>query len=502
MPPKAKGGIVLDKRRYGVGITWTDVGKEVDMDLQAVIVDDRGRIVDAVYYNNLAAMNGAVQHSGDLSNSSETGEMIWVVLKKLPPRVQMIIFVLAAYNSNARLKDAMHGKINVCAEFQGQIIKTMTMEETDADVDAVAMMVKSPDGIWKLKQVDLRADSGQNFVDILEPTIGTLIRNNIEGAPAEQKVYFDTEKVKADHELDNRDTLRRLCFTVVGELADSLRRVDIDVSAVFYNAKGNHIGAVYCDNQTKFGVVHGGDSAKDEDLSIDLGALPEKVQQVFLLVHVFTEGRTFADLREVRATVTDQCLKDLSVIQVDPEVSERGLIVGRLNRKLDGAWGFELINRCCHGPTWNESLPETAHIFQKTAKQLRSDLEQAPGAPGMMLPRLSMRTVQTCDMSLSTNDGFDFRRMISSSFPIATGYASDIGMELFGLAAASRKSVMVGKRKTGVNFDPELKMAALRDNSSDSEPETAEPEAAIAEPEAAAEPKTICAREITPSVEL
>eukprot|EP00931_Biecheleriopsis_adriatica_P068406 TRINITY_DN4236_c0_g2_i3.p1 TRINITY_DN4236_c0_g2~~TRINITY_DN4236_c0_g2_i3.p1 ORF type:complete len:491 (+),score=87.17 TRINITY_DN4236_c0_g2_i3:73-1545(+) len=474
--PRVKDGMVLDKRRYGVGIAWTDVGKEVDLDLQAVIVDDRGRIVDAVYYNNLTAMNGAVQHTGDLGNSSETtGEMIWVVLKKLPPRVQMIIFVLAAYSSNARLKDAMHGKINVCAEFHGQIVKTMSMEETNADVDAVAMMVKGTTGTWRLKDVDVRADSGSNFLDILEPTLGTLIRNNIEGAPAEQKVVFDTVKGKADHQVDTRDTLRRLCFTVMGELGDSLKRVDIDVSAVFYNAKGDHLGAVYCDNQSKFGVVHGGDSAKDEDLTIDLGAIPGKVQQVFLLVHVFTEDRTFADMCNVKVTITDQSLRDLSVSHVDPEVSERGLIIGRLNRKLDGTWGFELINRFCHGPTWKESLPETALLFSKTSKQLRSDLDQADKRI-KMLPRLSMRMVQTTDLSLSTSGGFDFRRMISLNFPITVEYASEIGIDLFGFG---KGTAMIGRRPAScVELkDSDVGVGEAFEEKSENVSETDEPEA-------------------------
>eukprot|EP00931_Biecheleriopsis_adriatica_P068407 TRINITY_DN4236_c0_g2_i5.p1 TRINITY_DN4236_c0_g2~~TRINITY_DN4236_c0_g2_i5.p1 ORF type:complete len:149 (+),score=30.70 TRINITY_DN4236_c0_g2_i5:170-616(+) len=111
----------------------------------------------------------------------------------------------------------MNGRIHVCEEFDGQILKSMSMEETSADVDVVAMMVKASDGTWRLKGVDVRADRGQNLSDILEPTVGNLIRSNIEGAPAEQKAFFDTVKDNADHELDDRHRLRRLCFTVEAE---------------------------------------------------------------------------------------------------------------------------------------------------------------------------------------------------------------------------------------------------------------------------------------------
>ena len=47
-------------------------GKKVDLDAQALCFDSIGNLVDAAYYNQLEACNGAIKHSGD--NRSGEGE--------------------------------------------------------------------------------------------------------------------------------------------------------------------------------------------------------------------------------------------------------------------------------------------------------------------------------------------------------------------------------------------------------------------------------------------
>mmetsp|Transcript_8253 Transcript_8253/g.11568 ORF Transcript_8253/g.11568 Transcript_8253/m.11568 type:complete len:88 (+) Transcript_8253:19-282(+) len=66
--------IKLTKPSCRIGISWDNLsGRNVDLDLQGVIVDDKGHIVDAVYHNNLAALNGAVAHSGDDEDGAQEG---------------------------------------------------------------------------------------------------------------------------------------------------------------------------------------------------------------------------------------------------------------------------------------------------------------------------------------------------------------------------------------------------------------------------------------------
>ncbi|CAJ1398893.1 unnamed protein product, partial [Effrenium voratum] len=89
----------LPKPRYAFGVSWRDSGRHIDIDLQCVVVDNAGVIIDCAYYNNLKAVR-AITHSGDETAGKPTGiqELIWANLNKLPAHVSVLVFVVAAYS--------------------------------------------------------------------------------------------------------------------------------------------------------------------------------------------------------------------------------------------------------------------------------------------------------------------------------------------------------------------------------------------------------------------
>lgn len=103
----------LMRNRYGFGVSWDSLhGRNVDVDLQCVVVDNNGVIIDCAYYNNLKAVR-SITHSGDemAGKSKNIEEMVWVNLRKLPPNVGCLIFVVAAY-SGGFLKDVANGQLH------------------------------------------------------------------------------------------------------------------------------------------------------------------------------------------------------------------------------------------------------------------------------------------------------------------------------------------------------------------------------------------------------
>ena len=54
------------------------------------MVDDKGSIIDAVYYNNMKGLKGSITHSGDEQTGKKAGfdEIVWVHLPKLPEHVR------------------------------------------------------------------------------------------------------------------------------------------------------------------------------------------------------------------------------------------------------------------------------------------------------------------------------------------------------------------------------------------------------------------------------
>ncbi|OLQ11267.1 hypothetical protein AK812_SmicGene4942 [Symbiodinium microadriaticum] len=240
--------IAMTGRRYGVAITWDPV-------------DYSKPVVDAVYYNNLVALNGAVSHSGDEVTGqasavlSDFDEMVWAVFAKLPeqdihhrPRmymslyeetkVKMLLFVagcsdvsVAACGDSA-LRDAANATVHVVQEFHGHTVLRFPCEKSRADVDIIVLMEKDANGKWWLYQVEEPAEHGEHFLDILEPTIGDIIRRRIDNAPKYQRVTFQMKKGAA---VDlPKNALKRLNFSVMAVIKPKVRKeIDLDCSAVF-----------------------------------------------------------------------------------------------------------------------------------------------------------------------------------------------------------------------------------------------------------------------------
>merc|ERR1719337_307945 len=118
--------------------------------------------------------------------------------------------------------------IHILEERKDNEVACIAMERSQAEVDVVATLVRSGSGAWTLHAVDEPAQSGQHFMDVLEPTIGNLIRAVIPGAPRRQKVAFAMEK-GAVFDLPETGQLSRITAALGWDLIG--KGVDLDVSA-------------------------------------------------------------------------------------------------------------------------------------------------------------------------------------------------------------------------------------------------------------------------------
>mmetsp|Transcript_13751 Transcript_13751/g.30841 ORF Transcript_13751/g.30841 Transcript_13751/m.30841 type:complete len:530 (+) Transcript_13751:59-1648(+) len=343
--------IKLTKPSCRIGISWDNLsGRNVDLDLQGVIVDDKGHIVDAVYHNNLAALNGAVAHSGDDEDGAQEGfdEFIQVKLSKLPAQCKQIIFVVAACNGS--LKDADNGKVGV-EEGAHNTVKEVKIERSEADCDVVAYLIHRD--AWYLQVVETPALSGSHFLDILEPNIGDVIRNEISGAPKVQRVAFMMQKGAVTDFPQNKD-LRRLLIGVGGALKkDAKAGVDIDVSAALYDADGKKLGLVDGKRKSKVkGVTHSGDgmaggrAGDDEALNIDLDLIASTIAHIYIVLSI--KDGTFELVQSAYARVTDQAMVELAAFDVNCANHNSHLIVATLLRQEKGRWGCSAVGHFCH----------------------------------------------------------------------------------------------------------------------------------------------------------
>jgi len=398
--------VALKLLKYGLGVSWDRESKSVDVDLQAIVVDKKGSIIDAVYYNNLKALK-AITHSGDETTGDKAGldEVIWVQLAKLPEHVELIIFVIAAY-SGGSLRDATNGMLHVVEERKDAEVARFAMERSEQNVDAVAVMMRSPGG-WKLRILDTPAQDGRHFIDILEPTLGNLIREIIPGAPKRQKVAFAMEK-GAVFDLPETSSLGQIAACLGWDVSPTAGKdVDLDVSAVFFSKEGKPVGAVFFGNTEEFGFQHSGDNltgegdGDDEMIIANLQTVPREVEQIFFVVNVYTQNVTFGQVFNAYCRILDSSNNELARYVLREGKNERGLIIARLFREPGDRWGFQALGKFCRGQTWKDSIRDMQPIVQMSARavQMRGTTTMSLGSPGPLVGGSSVSVVASASIT-------------------------------------------------------------------------------------------------------
>jgi len=293
-------------------------------------------------------------------------------MSKIPEHVQMIIFVVATFTGH--LRDVVNGKIHVLEDRKENEVACFQMKDSAESVDVVAMMVRSSG--WSLCVVDVAPQPGRHFMDILEPTVGELVRGLLPGAPRRLKVAFAMEK-GAVVDLPQSSEIKEI---TAGLGWDTLNgNIDLDVSAVLFDAAGKAFEAVFFGNLESSGLEHSGDnltgegSGDDETIRVGLEQVAQRVQQIFFVVNIYTKGKTFEQVANPYCRIMDPSGAELARYELQDGGAQTGLIIARLFRSGGGIrWGFQAIGSFCRGNTWKDSVVDVAPLFAKTAQQLQT----------------------------------------------------------------------------------------------------------------------------------
>eukprot|EP00913_Durusdinium_trenchii_P010386 g9737.t1 len=405
--------LTLHASKYGVAVSW-DLGRTaVDLDLQAVVVDEKGSIIDAVYYNNMKALRGSITHSGDEQTGKKAGldEFIWVNLSRLPESIRLVIFVVAAF-SGGSLRDAQNGMLHILEEDMKHEVGRYQLEQSLHQVDAVAVMQRF-ESDWRLRVIEEPAREGQQLKG--PKRIQNIIRAAIPGAPKRQKVAFAMEKAAV---VDLFGTLIAAigsisCFNFIRPQAYSLSKVyaglgwdasstldiDLDVSAVVLTKEYQVLGAVFFGQLEGWALKHSGDNLTGEVIEVDLRSIPAEVAQIFFVVNVYTRGITFESIQRAYCRIFDAAGEEMARYVLHDGRGECGLIMGRFFHEFSGdaaRWGFQALGSFCKGQTWKDSVPAIAALARQSPKQLqmRSGTISIDGPGGRPAPVKAMPTIQ------------------------------------------------------------------------------------------------------------
>jgi len=364
----------LPANRYGFGVSWDACPNKVDIDLQCVVIDKSGTIIDCCYYNNLKAV-GAITHSGDETTGAVPGidEYVWISMDRLPENVALLLFVVAAY-SGGKLQDAKNGTLHVLENTNDKEIARFRMEESPSGVDVVSAMYQGPRG-WTMRIIEEPGQQGQHFMDIL-PLLAQVIRGFLPNAPSRQKVAFAMEKGGA---MDFPQSMDAITIGLGWDVATE--GIDLDVSAVLLDAHGGVEEVVFFAKlqSTFHGVKHSGDNltgegdGDDEQIQARLSAIGPDVQQLVFVINIYTKDVTFDQVSNPYCRVVDDTGAELCRYMLNQAGRESGLIVSSVAREAGNRWGFHAIGQPCRGRTHKDSLPEIKQLCCSAVSAAPSD---------------------------------------------------------------------------------------------------------------------------------
>eukprot|EP00929_Paragymnodinium_shiwhaense_P121336 TRINITY_DN9352_c0_g1_i1.p1 TRINITY_DN9352_c0_g1~~TRINITY_DN9352_c0_g1_i1.p1 ORF type:complete len:418 (-),score=79.72 TRINITY_DN9352_c0_g1_i1:50-1303(-) len=388
-------------QRFGLGLAWMPVpGKQLDLDVQAVAFDTQGKIMDAVYYNNMKALGKGMTHSGDETTGHKEGfdEVVWINFAKLPENVGLIVFVVACY-SGGHLRDAQNGKFVIMEDTASNDKGQFRLEQSGEEVDLVAALVKTA-GTWSFRLIEEPAQDGQHFIDILEPTIGNFVRKVIPGAPRRVKAAFAMDKGTVV-DLPKSSVIKNVRAALGWDTAKG--SVDLDVSAVLMDRHNRNVGAVFFGNLQARGVKHSGDnltgagSGDDEVITINLEEVASDVEQIVFVINIYTRGKSFSQVANPYCRIVTDSGDEFCRYQLAEAGREQGLIMARLFREPGAErWGFQAIGAPCSGGTWKDSMSAVMKYAGASAKALQlSRTGSALGGPTIEDSSAAPAVVQT-----------------------------------------------------------------------------------------------------------
>jgi len=352
----------LTSAKFGVGLSWdAHPGSKIDLDLQAVAFDSNGKLMDAVYYNNLKACGRGLTHSGDEVSGVKKGfdELIWVHVAKLPQEVALIVFIVACFKGGV-IRDARNACYHVLEENSTKEIGKFSLGRTGGKAAIVGNMLKASAG-WFFRAQDISARHGQHFIDLLEPTIGDFVRSVIPSAPRRIKAAFAMEK-GAVVELPASDVVPKAVAALGWDT--SMGEVDLDVSAILMDKNACEVECCFFGNEEAQGVTHSGDNltghgtGDSETITVELQALAPAVEQIFFVINIYTKDRTFSMVSNPYCRIVTPEGDEFCRYQLKDAGHDSALIMARLFREPgDCRWGFQAVGTPCKGRTYKDSMP-------------------------------------------------------------------------------------------------------------------------------------------------
>jgi tellurium resistance protein TerZ len=289
------------------GLSWDKELKEedFDLDISGVLFNGYGKILDAVYFNNLASKDGSINLTQDSRDGVEGGEdeQLMIDLSKVHQDACAVVISVSCHSSHM-LNYIQSGLLQL-RDHAGAVIHGTPIANVGNSTSAVMYcLFRDPADMtkWCLKPIFQPCD-GRTFEDFKE-----VIRRSlcfiINPALMEEARY----DINNEHRF-NMDKGNALNITGVGEIFMGLGwdpeydGMDLDASCVMME-EDRVVETVFFGHLTsKDGSIrHSGDNISgegagdDERIYVELNRVPLNITALIFVVNIYTNNRYFSDV--------------------------------------------------------------------------------------------------------------------------------------------------------------------------------------------------------------
>lgn len=366
--------ILLASGPHVFSVSWDLAeGSTRDIDLQGVVVDQKGTIVDAVYYHGPEIFHGgAVRSCRDEGGRSEV--TIAASLDSLPEDVEVVLFVVAAYGTG-HLRDAK--KVRFANREDKEVSPELLCRDVECagNVDVVGAAYRHSGSSWSFRALRAAIGDGRHFMDVLDE-LGKAIRLFIPQAPARQIVQFALQRSAI---VDLPFAFKKVAVGLGWDATGG--EVDLDVSGVLLNDASEEISAVFFGNLEEPGLKHSGDNltgegqGDDERIEMTFADIDPACRQILLVINVFTQNRTLDSVQNPYCRLLGNDGEEMARYELaETPGNEPALVIARFFRNpctlcAEQRWGFQAMGISATGSNYKDSLDDGVRALAKITPQ-------------------------------------------------------------------------------------------------------------------------------------
>lgn len=143
-------------------------GGEIDLDASCLLFDEQGKILDAVWFQQLRSKDGSIQHTGDNVTGQGEGddEQILVDLSRIPAAVKSLVFVVNSFSGQS-FEGVSNAYCRLVDQLNNQEVAKFLLNDCKGSHTAMVMAkLYRHEGDWKMHAIG-ETGRGKTFHDLV-----------------------------------------------------------------------------------------------------------------------------------------------------------------------------------------------------------------------------------------------------------------------------------------------------------------------------------------------